>query len=268
MTRDDDGRPVARGRRAAGRAGASVPSPGRARRSSASTRRRSHATSSTGPTDRLPAIPSYELSGSSRWRRDGSRWRGRWALTPFDRDGVAAEYAVVPATVLAPKPRTLDARRERRRADGRPERLAGPVHGARAAARASSGASASAVTRAPPARTCRPRRRPARELARRSTLGRRIEPADLVFDTAGGDAARAAAIGAAASSRSPRSRRARTSTSSSSRTATSSSSSRGSSTRASCARRSTRCSARRCPRGVRAQHGPGKRGKVVLRVVD
>ena len=30
-----------------------------------------------------------------------------FALTPFDRDGVAAEYAVVPADVLAPKPRTL-----------------------------------------------------------------------------------------------------------------------------------------------------------------
>ena len=27
-----------------------------------------------------------------------------YALTPFDRDGVAAEYAVVPARVLAPKP--------------------------------------------------------------------------------------------------------------------------------------------------------------------
>src|SRR5207244_2048963 len=30
-----------------------------------------------------------------------------FALTPFDRDGVAAEYAVVPASVLAPKPRSL-----------------------------------------------------------------------------------------------------------------------------------------------------------------
>ena len=31
-----------------------------------------------------------------------------YALTPFDRDGVAAEYAVVPAAVLAPKPRSLN----------------------------------------------------------------------------------------------------------------------------------------------------------------
>jgi NADPH:quinone reductase-like Zn-dependent oxidoreductase len=30
-----------------------------------------------------------------------------YALTPFDRDGVAAEYAVVPASVLAPKPEGL-----------------------------------------------------------------------------------------------------------------------------------------------------------------
>jgi NADPH:quinone reductase-like Zn-dependent oxidoreductase len=30
-----------------------------------------------------------------------------FALTPFDRDGVAAEYAVVPAVVLAPRPKSL-----------------------------------------------------------------------------------------------------------------------------------------------------------------
>src|SRR5262249_49409553 len=30
-----------------------------------------------------------------------------YALTPFDRDGVAAEYAVVPARVLAPRPARL-----------------------------------------------------------------------------------------------------------------------------------------------------------------
>lgn len=52
----------------------------------------------TWPTDRLPAIPSYELSGIAD---DGDEV---YALTPFDRDGVAAEYAVVPRSVLAPKP--------------------------------------------------------------------------------------------------------------------------------------------------------------------
>jgi hypothetical protein len=30
-----------------------------------------------------------------------------FGLTPFDRDGVASEYAVVPSAVLAPKPTSL-----------------------------------------------------------------------------------------------------------------------------------------------------------------
>jgi NADPH:quinone reductase-like Zn-dependent oxidoreductase len=50
------------------------------------------------PVDRLPAIPSYELSGVVVDGGDEV-----YALTPFDRDGVAAEYAAVPAEVLAPK---------------------------------------------------------------------------------------------------------------------------------------------------------------------
>jgi NADPH:quinone reductase-like Zn-dependent oxidoreductase len=54
------------------------------------------------PVDRLPAIPSYELSGVAVDSGDEV-----YALTPFDRDGVAAEYAVVPADVLAPKPSRL-----------------------------------------------------------------------------------------------------------------------------------------------------------------
>jgi len=54
------------------------------------------------PVDRLPAIPSYELSGVVV--ESGEEV---YALTPFDRDGVAAEYAVVPADVLAPKPLRL-----------------------------------------------------------------------------------------------------------------------------------------------------------------
>jgi NADPH:quinone reductase-like Zn-dependent oxidoreductase len=65
----------------------------------------------TWPVDRLPAIPSYELSGVVV--AIGPHARGFaaddevFALTPFDRDGVAAEYAVVPADVLAPKPGRL-----------------------------------------------------------------------------------------------------------------------------------------------------------------
>ena len=54
------------------------------------------------PQDRLPAIPSYELAGVV----DGEPV---YALTPFDRDGVAAEFAAVPEHLLAPKPQTLDA---------------------------------------------------------------------------------------------------------------------------------------------------------------
>ncbi|HEY7148388.1 MAG TPA: NADP-dependent oxidoreductase [Gaiellaceae bacterium] len=50
------------------------------------------------PVDRLPAIPSYELSGVVVDSGDEV-----YALTPFARDGVAAEYAAVPAEVLAPK---------------------------------------------------------------------------------------------------------------------------------------------------------------------
>ena len=54
------------------------------------------------PVDRLPAIPSHELSGVVVDSGDEV-----YALTPFDRDGVAAEYAVLPAEVLAPKPSRL-----------------------------------------------------------------------------------------------------------------------------------------------------------------
>jgi NADPH:quinone reductase-like Zn-dependent oxidoreductase len=64
------------------------------------------------PVDRLPAIPSYELSGVVAELGPGVEevavGEAVWALTPFDRDGVAAEYAVVPSALLAPKPVTLD----------------------------------------------------------------------------------------------------------------------------------------------------------------
>jgi NADPH:quinone reductase-like Zn-dependent oxidoreductase len=64
------------------------------------------------PTDRLPATPSYELSGvvvvvgpEAEGVEPGE---AVYALTGFDRDGAAAEYALVAAMVLAPKPKTLD----------------------------------------------------------------------------------------------------------------------------------------------------------------
>jgi NADPH:quinone reductase-like Zn-dependent oxidoreductase len=64
------------------------------------------------PVDRLPAIPSYELSGVVAAVADGVHavavGEPVYALTGFDRDGVAAAYAAVPAGLLAPKPSTLD----------------------------------------------------------------------------------------------------------------------------------------------------------------
>lgn len=60
------------------------------------------------PVDRLPAIPSYEVSGVvTEVSPDVNAWRAGdevYALTPFDRDGAACEYMAVPASVLARKP--------------------------------------------------------------------------------------------------------------------------------------------------------------------
>jgi NADPH:quinone reductase-like Zn-dependent oxidoreductase len=61
--------------------------------------------------DRLPAIPSYELSGVVD--DVGPDVAGVavgdevFALTPFDRDGVAADYTSLPAELLAARPRAL-----------------------------------------------------------------------------------------------------------------------------------------------------------------
>ena len=64
------------------------------------------------PADRLPATPSYELSGVvTAVAPDVDPVRvgdAVFALTPFDRDGVAAEFAAVPEAVLAPKPYAVD----------------------------------------------------------------------------------------------------------------------------------------------------------------
>jgi NADPH:quinone reductase-like Zn-dependent oxidoreductase len=63
------------------------------------------------PLDRLPAVPSYELSGLVAAVSDDvttvAVGDAVFALTPFDRDGAAADYALVPAATLAPKPETL-----------------------------------------------------------------------------------------------------------------------------------------------------------------
>jgi NADPH:quinone reductase-like Zn-dependent oxidoreductase len=63
------------------------------------------------PVDRLPAIPSYELSGVVA--ELGAAVEGLavgdhvYGMTAFDRDGVAADYAAINAELLAPKPRGL-----------------------------------------------------------------------------------------------------------------------------------------------------------------
>ena len=63
------------------------------------------------PVDRLPAIPSYELSGVVEEVGPGVAGVAAgdevFALTPFDRDGVAADYTALPAELLVARPRTL-----------------------------------------------------------------------------------------------------------------------------------------------------------------
>jgi len=63
------------------------------------------------PVDRLPATPSYELSGVVAAVADDvtglTVGEPVYALTGFDRDGAAADYAIVRADFLAPKPRTI-----------------------------------------------------------------------------------------------------------------------------------------------------------------
>ena len=63
------------------------------------------------PVDRLPAVPSYEVSRIVHAVGPGvdavAVGDEVYAMTPFDRDGVAAEYAAIPAELLAPKPRAL-----------------------------------------------------------------------------------------------------------------------------------------------------------------
>ncbi len=64
------------------------------------------------PEGRLPATPSYELSGTVAAVGPGvggvEAGDAVFALSPFDRDGAAADFVVTPDEVLAPKPRSLD----------------------------------------------------------------------------------------------------------------------------------------------------------------
>jgi NADPH:quinone reductase-like Zn-dependent oxidoreductase len=64
------------------------------------------------PVERLPAIPAYEMSGvvADIAPDVDATLTGQpvYALTQFDRDGAAAEFVAVPAKLLAPKPGSLD----------------------------------------------------------------------------------------------------------------------------------------------------------------
>ena len=64
------------------------------------------------PVDRLPATPSYEFSGvvvtTGPDAGDVAVGEAVYALTGFDRDGAAADFVVLPAVFMAPKPRSLD----------------------------------------------------------------------------------------------------------------------------------------------------------------
>jgi NADPH:quinone reductase-like Zn-dependent oxidoreductase len=63
------------------------------------------------PVDRLPAIPSYEVSGVVAALGPGvdgvSVGDQVFGMTAFDRDGVAADYAAISTELLVPKPRAL-----------------------------------------------------------------------------------------------------------------------------------------------------------------
>jgi NADPH:quinone reductase-like Zn-dependent oxidoreductase len=63
------------------------------------------------PLDRLPAIPSYELSGVVEEVGHGVATVAAgdevFALTRFDHDGVAADYTAVSAELLVPRPKAL-----------------------------------------------------------------------------------------------------------------------------------------------------------------
>jgi NADPH:quinone reductase-like Zn-dependent oxidoreductase len=63
------------------------------------------------PVDRVPAIPSYELSGvveeTGGEVADLKAGDEVFALTTFHRDGVAAEFTAQPATLLVGRPQTL-----------------------------------------------------------------------------------------------------------------------------------------------------------------
>ncbi|MEA2132746.1 MAG: hypothetical protein QOC68_655 [Solirubrobacteraceae bacterium] len=163
------------------------------------------------PTDRLPAIPSYELSGVvvdvGPDADENLVGEAVYALTAFDRDGAAAEYAVVPTGLLAPKPQRLDHVESAavplaalsawqalfdhgQLADGRRVLIHGATGGVGRFATQLAGESGAHVIAAVSSRNVDSARAlGADEVIDHSTtrFEDAIEPVDLVFDTAGGD---------------------------------------------------------------------------------
>ena len=167
------------------------------------------------PVDRLPATPSYEFSGVVAAIADDVDGLAVgdevYALGRFERDGAAAEYAVVPSGLLARKPQTLGHVESAALPLASAERLAGALRprqagGRRASARPRGGRRRRQLRRParPPPRRTRDRYGVAREASRQSgrlgadevvdNMSTRFEeivaPVDLVFDTAGGECSR------------------------------------------------------------------------------
>ncbi len=140
------------------------------------------------PVDRLPAIPSYELSGVVEEVSPDVAGLAAgdevFALTPFDREGVAADYTAVPTDLLVPRPRAL----------GHAESAAIPLpaltawqglfdHGRIDA----SARGAHVIATASAANLRSVRELGASEAVNAATpFEDAVEPVDLVFDTAGG----------------------------------------------------------------------------------
>ena len=171
------------------------------------------------PIDRLPATPSYELSGVvatvSPDADSVSIGDPVYALLPFDRDGAAADYVAVPAAVLAPKPRALDHLASAavplaalsayqglfdhgRLAAGQVVLILGAVGGVgHFAVQLARGCGAHVIGTASPANADRARGFGAHQVLDPRSLGfeEALEPVDLLFDTVGGELlARSAAV--------------------------------------------------------------------------
>ena len=93
------------------------------------------------PVERLPAIPSYELSGVvaavAPGVDEGLVGEAVYALTRFDRDGVAADYALVLGAAARAQAAPARPHRGRRRAARRAQRVAGALRPRPASRRAS-----------------------------------------------------------------------------------------------------------------------------------